>query len=441
MRHLWFFPIGLGFASALACSDDAAIEAANAGGSSGTAGSSAGGGANGSGGSGGTSAGGTAGGGSPSAGGSAASTGTGGNAGVSSNGGSTSTSPISPFDGFVRKPDVVLTPVSDCQGQMDLTPCTLVTTPDRAYDVCALGMCSSPGCGDESCNVTGPHFMMPPVFDHHYFEREPGDEPVVVDLVTGLGWQGCLAGLHGDDCAQGAATQSAWEDAFTYCDNLTWGGKDDWYLPDPYETASLYTLDDSGYRDATRFPNANGPFWTNGSIGGGSPWRQGSLLYQVYSGDTATVRCVRRGSSTPPDLRRFKRWAPATGTPAEFIVRDVATGLDWQSCDNCNVDGSATPLVYPDAVAYCDNLSWAGYSDWRLPTAKEHLTTQNLRDTGITLGFFTPFHREGPYVQAWSGDPAQNPSPDVYDDEAGFTGPYPGKGYPAICARWSGTGP
>jgi hypothetical protein len=345
---------------------------------------------------------------------------------------------IDPFSGLVRKPDVDGTPVMDCEGQRDLTPCNVVTTPDRAYDICVQAMCVSPGCGDSSCNSPGPHFMMPPVFDHHYFERDAGDEPVVVDLVTGLYWQGCLAGFHGDDCSQGTATESTWTDAFTYCASLTWGGTDDWYLPDPYEVSSLYTLDDSGYRDKTRFPNATAPSWTSGRSSGSGPWRQGALLDKTYD-DTAPVRCVRRGFSSPPDLRRFTRWAPVTSAPSEFIVRDAATNLDWQSCgSNCTSDGSPTALLYPDAVAYCENLAWAGYSDWRLPTAKEHLTTQNLRDATLILNYFAVFNRDGPYVQAFSGDPAQNPSPDVYDDEGGFTGPYPGKPYPTICVRWSG---
>src|SRR5262249_12924523 len=160
---------------------------------------------------------------------------------------------------------------------------------------------------------------------------------------------------------------------------------------------------------------------------GPRPWIQGALLEESFS-DTATVRCARRGSSSPPDLLRFIRWAPVTSAPTEFIVHDTATALDWQSCGSCDHDGSPTPLGYTDAVAYCESLVWAGYSNWRLPTAKEHLTTQNLRDAGLTIAFFAEFNRSGPYVQTFSGDPVQDAWPGLYNDEGGLTGPYPGKG-------------
>ena len=52
-------------------------------------------------------------------------------------------------------------------------------------------------------------------------------------------------------------------------------------------------------------------------------------------------------------------------TQSGETVKDNWTGLIWQGND----DGKQRN--YKSAVAYCDKLSWGGYSDWRLPTVKE----------------------------------------------------------------------
>jgi hypothetical protein len=46
-------------------------------------------------------------------------------------------------------------------------------------------------------------------------------------------------------------------------------------------------------------------------------------------------------------------------------ISDQATGLTWMQTD------SQQALGWQDALAYCENLSWAGSDDWRLPNAKE----------------------------------------------------------------------
>jgi hypothetical protein len=80
------------------------------------------------------------------------------------------------------------------------------------------------------------------------------DEPVVFDTANKRTWQGCIAGRSGKDCKtvvnlknclrgdeNGAAF--TWAQARSYCEGLTWGGKNDWYLPDRNQLAGL--LDDN----------------------------------------------------------------------------------------------------------------------------------------------------------------------------------------------------
>jgi hypothetical protein len=73
----------------------------------------------------------------------------------------------------------------------------------------------------------------------------------------------------------------------------------------------------------------------------------------------------------------------AAGCPSEgrFVdngdgtVTDTCTGLMWQQdTADVNADGKIDGrdrLVWCDALAYCENLSFAGHDDWRLPNVRE----------------------------------------------------------------------
>ena len=49
------------------------------------------------------------------------------------------------------------------------------------------------------------------------------------------------------------------------------------------------------------------------------------------------------------------------------VVVDINTGLMWQQT-------TTGPFSYSSTSSYCNNLTYAGYSDWRLPTPQELLT-------------------------------------------------------------------
>ena len=81
------------------------------------------------------------------------------------------------------------------------------------------------------------------------------DQPVVADMVTRLLWQGCSAGQKGSACS-GDASMMDWKSSLAHCEKLSWGGKDDWRLPNVKELRSLV---DTGKRspaiDDKMFPN------------------------------------------------------------------------------------------------------------------------------------------------------------------------------------------
>ncbi len=65
-------------------------------------------------------------------------------------------------------------------------------------------------------------------------------------------------------------------------------------------------------------------------------------------------------------------------------VTDTCTGLLWQQdTADVNEDGQIVPLddalIWCDALAYCENLSFARHNDWRLPNVRE---LQSIVDYG-----------------------------------------------------------
>ncbi len=57
-------------------------------------------------------------------------------------------------------------------------------------------------------------------------------------------------------------------------------------------------------------------------------------------------------------------------------VTDATTSLIWQKCsmgqnNDATCSGSATTATWVNAIAYCENLTLGGHSNWRLPNVNE----------------------------------------------------------------------
>jgi hypothetical protein len=84
----------------------------------------------------------------------------------------------------------------------------------------------------------------------------------------------------------------------------------------------------------------------------------------------------------------------ATSTiSGDYVVLDQVSGLMWQGCsmgkNSGDCSGSATTAMWYDsttntypAIQYCEDLTLAGYSDWRLPNFHELLSIY-LFEAGI----------------------------------------------------------
>jgi len=319
---------------------------------------------------------------------------------------------------------------TQCAGEGDFTSCTLVTIPDRDYDICVDGACVSPGCGDVNCNTPGPHFPLPDTNQRACYDADTEGEtvcpdagamfygqdaqygwdtahaaterftrdltsagsPIVVDNVTGLTWLSCALGYSGDDCTEeGETVMYTWEEALAACDALSWGDYDDWRLPDAYELASIF---DSGQcrptMDTVMFPLplldwTDFPFWSSTTAledyapSAWTTWVMYGILMEGEKAGTTFVRCVR-GAPTPHPVR-FTR---DTSLPDAPVVEDSFTGLEWQGCargmsgDACEL-GEAVTGDWASALAYCEGLSWGGHDDWRLPNRNEGMSIVDIR--------------------------------------------------------------
>jgi len=135
------------------------------------------------------------------------------------------------------------------------------------------------------------------------FVRSGGLELVVTDSVTELQWQGCLAGLHGEECPYGEALSLDWQEALQYCENLEWDYRADWRLPNIIELTSI--VDDSRAVpaiDPIAFPGTLITWVWSSSLHAGETshaWYRSTLDGHIRSAampSASHVRCVRSGS-------------------------------------------------------------------------------------------------------------------------------------------------
>ena len=178
------------------------------------------------------------------------------------------------------------------------------------------------------------------------------NQKVVVDNNTGLMW---LQKIPTDTYKWGAAV--------SYCNNLSYAGYSDWRLASPQE---LWTIMDYGvknyYVDTTYFPtNAGYNFWTSYAFSYPDYNNlalefEGSMLRDLEKTNAIHLRCVRGNELA-------KSTFSTSTVNNNVIVTDTKTGLIWQK--------TYVTKTWLEALEYCENLTYAGYKDWRLPNLNE----------------------------------------------------------------------
>ena len=253
------------------------------------------------------------------------------------------------------------------------------------------GGISRPGKGgryygqDAQYEKTGPHYV------------DNGDG-TVTDTITGLIWE---KGFH----------RTSWSGAADIAATARTGGRNDWRVPTIKELYSLMLFtgnQGSGPPESPYPPGDAVPFLEMSAFDFEYPnenryidaqyltktryvsqvMGEADCFFGVNFAD-GRIKCYpvspREGPNYPRYYVRLVRGNSAYGKNkfvdnGDDTVTDRATGLMWAKVDSGNAvfrkaiaasanrDGS---LNWQEALAFAENLNFAGHDDWRLPDAKE----------------------------------------------------------------------
>ncbi|NJN66549.1 MAG: DUF1566 domain-containing protein [Chloroflexaceae bacterium] len=116
--------------------------------------------------------------------------------------------------------------------------------------------------------------------------------------------------------------------------------------------------------------------------------------------DLTAIQCPTEGDLFSGQDAQFTGNQPSYTDHGNGTVTDNVTGLMWQQSADTDGDGdidAADKLTYDEATGYCDNLSLAGYTDWRLPDIKQLYSLIDFSGTdpsgynGLDISNLKPF--------------------------------------------------
>jgi hypothetical protein len=207
--------------------------------------------------------------------------------------------------------------------------------------------------------------------------REANGGKIIVDNVLGMEWAGK------------ASENLDWYGAYDYCENSTYAGYSDWRLPTYWELISIQLKYAKGQAIYPVFSHLNGKraIWSmDDSVSIDQPdWDDRWVLF-VGSGlvtfelikERYTAQCIRgdiKPAAGPSGAERFKEVQPD-------LILDRKTNLLWTGPRDTKVskDWLFTEVEnWYVANLWCEDLVFAGRSDWRLPRLDEAVIIGDLR--------------------------------------------------------------
>ena len=126
------------------------------------------------------------------------------------------------------------------------------------------------------------------------------------------------------------------------------------------------------------------------------PFEATSVSYDVNA--DGAVDLVRWDFNGQVTMWEWDRDGDGDGT-----VTDTCTGLMWQQ-DTADVNGDGVinngdQVIWCDALAYCENLDFAGHDDWRLPNVRE---LQSIVDYSLNFPAIDPVFNAATGQPFWS---------------------------------------
>ncbi len=187
---------------------------------------------------------------------------------------------------------------------------------------------------------------------------------------------------------QGTCGEHDTEDFINALNNANFGDHTDWRLPTIQELQTI--ADYAVYNPAIYtafFPNTVAArYWSATTYASNTldAWLvsfSNGYDYYNYKSYAYRVRAVRAGTGS----------AAAYTDNGDGTVTDMTTMLMWaQASGDTNGNGSPDTMSWQEALAWCENLELAGYSDWRLPNVNElrSLVDYAIYNPAIDTTFF-----------------------------------------------------
>jgi len=239
---------------------------------------------------------------------------------------------------------------------------------------------------------------------------------MVRDNVTGLIWENKTTDGSVHDVDKRYTWHDAWNVFIVQLNASKFGGYDDWRLPSREE---LHSIMDYGRAysesviNAEYFPNTRKEYYWSSSVLVKStsvvwPWRVGGNDHHSDASVKSCIRAVRGRQSSG-------NWVINN----DGTVTDKSNGLIWQQ----ETGNNGQPMIWKEALSYCENLTLAGYKDWRLPNIKELTSILDLtrNNPAIDTEYF-PYTRSDYYWSSTSRADYVNGDAWYVSFEGGYSG-------------------
>jgi hypothetical protein len=219
--------------------------------------------------------------------------------------------------------------------------------------------------------------------DHDYSINPPSftnnGNGTITDNVTGLMWQ------QADD------GEMIYENAAPFCEALSYAGNTDWRLPSPMESFSILNLQNNNPSlNTTYFTTSTAEYWWTNKAQVGDNTKVWCTNAGGGIGNKPKAETISAGGTFKYHTRCVRDLATPMIIPNHFTdngngtITDNLTQLVWQKVPNPNI------FSWEQAIAYAEGLSFANFTDWRLPNIKElqSLNDESVSNPSVNSAFF-----------------------------------------------------